>query len=122
MPQLDLISFFPQIFWCIILFFVFFFYFSCQIIPQIARILKFRKKKIIMLANHINEKKDNSYFLLNQYDTVLKNSFNQTFGLLKNLLIFGNDWLLTNSYKMNTTIFLKINQRFLNSNFFKDLK
>jgi len=65
------------------------------------------------------KKKDNSYFLLNQYDTVLKNSFNQTFGLLKNLLIFGNGWLLTNSYKMNTTIFLKINQRFLNSNFFK---
>lgn len=121
MPQLDLISFFPQIFWCFVLFFLFFFYFSFIIIPQIATILKFRKKKLIILANEINNKKDGSSFLLIEYDTVLKNSFQEITSLLKSLLQFGNSWLPSTMLKLNTTSFRSTNQRFLNTTFFKDL-
>ena len=121
MPQLDLISFFPQIFWCFVLFFSFFFYFSFCIIPQIATILKFRKKKLIILANEINNKKDGSSFLLTEYDTVLKNSFNESTTLFKKLLHFGSTWVPSTMLRLNTTAFRSTNQRFLNSTFFKDL-
>jgi hypothetical protein len=119
MPQLDLISFFPQVFWCFICFFGFFFYFNFMVIPKIATILKFRKKKLIVLANEINEKKDGSSFLLIEYDNVLKNSFCETTQLLKNLLNFGNVWVGLSLYKFNTLEFRIINQRFLNSSFFR---
>lgn len=119
MPQLDLTSFFPQIFWCFVFFFCFMFYFSFMIIPKIASILKFRKKKLIVLANEINKKKDGSSFLLIEYDNVLKNSFYEITQLLKSLLNSGNTWVNLSLYKFNTVEFKPINQRFLNSSFFR---
>lgn len=121
MPQLDLVSFFPQIFWCFVLFFSFFSYFSFLIIPKIATILKFRKKKLIILANEINSKKDGSSSLLIEYDTVLKNSLHEITILFKNVLTFGSTWIPAAMLKLNTTAFRTTNQRFLNSAFFKDL-
>lgn len=119
MPQLDLISFFPQVFWCFVFFFLFFLYFSFFAIPKIATILKFRKKKLVVLANEINKKKDGSSALLMEYDNILKNSFSEITQILKNLTNFGNVWLSATIYKFNTSEFLKINQRFLNSSFFR---
>lgn len=119
MLLLDLISFFPQIFWCFIFFFVFFLYFSFFVIPKIATILKFRKKKLIVLANEINQKKDGSSSLLIEYDNILKNSFCEITQLLKNVLVFGNKWVFITIYNFNTIEFTNVNQRFLNSSFFK---
>lgn len=122
MPQLDLISFFPQVFWCFVLFFVFFFCFSFFMIPKIATVLKFRKKKLVLLANEINSKKDGSSFLLMEYDNLLKNAFLEITQTLKNVLTFGNSWVSSTIYKLNITEFQQINQRYLRSSFLTQKK
>ena len=77
MPQLDLLTFFPQFFWSFIFFISFFFYFSYCIIPSIATPLKLRKQKLIKLADEINKKKDDSSHLLVEYDNLASNSFDE---------------------------------------------
>lgn len=121
MPQLDLVSFFPQLFWSFILFFLFFINMSFSLIPKLAVILKFRKKKLIVLATEINSKKDGSSRLLFEYDQSLKKSFSEINQLLQKLRGFGNTWVLSTIYKLNTTSFKEINQRFLYTTFFKEL-
>jgi len=113
MPQLDLLTFFPQFFWCFVCFFGFFLYFSYYIIPQIATILKFRKKKLIALANEINQKKDGSSNLLTEYDKIVHESFHEIKSLLDNLVVVGNTWVSTNLVKLNTTTLLLVTQRLL---------
>ena len=121
MPQLDLISFFPQIFWSFILFFSFFFYLSFAIIPKVATILKFRQKSLIILANKINNKKDSSSFLLIEYDTVLKNVLNEITNLFQHLSHCGQARVPIIMVTVNKTIFQGVNQRFLNNAFFKGM-
>jgi len=120
MPQLDLLTFFPQFFWCFVCFFGFFLYFSFYIIPQIATILKFRKKKLIALANEINQKKDGSSNLLTEYDKIVHESFHEIKSLLDNLVVVGNTWVSTNLVKLNTTTLLLVTQRLLKNSFEKD--
>jgi hypothetical protein len=120
MPQLDLLTFFPQFFWCFICFFGFFLYFSYYIIPQIATILKFRKKKLIALANEINQKKDGSSNLLTEYDKIVHESFQETKDLLENLIIVGNTWVSTKLLKLKITKLSLVTKRLLKNSFEKD--
>lgn len=120
MPQLDLVSFFPQIFWAFILFFLFFLYMSFNVIPKVATVLKYRKKKLVILAKEINAKKDGSSRLLFEYDQSLKRSFIEINQLLQKLRGFGNTWVSSKIYILNTTSFKEFNQRFLNTSFFKE--
>lgn len=122
MPQLDLMSFFPQIFWCFGCFFGFYFYFSFLIIPKIATILKFRKKKLLSLAHGINTKKDSSSYLLVEYDNMLRQSFQEIKNLLDKVVSLGHTWISTNVYKLNTTTLVTVNKRFLNSACYKEVK
>lgn len=120
MPQLDLVSFFPQIFWSFIMFFLFFLKMSFSVIPKVATVLKYRKKKLVILAQEINAKKDGSSRLLFEYDQRLKISFIEINLLLKKVRGFGNAWVSSTIYILNTTSFKELNQRFLNTAFFKE--
>ena len=46
MPQLDIISFFSQLFWLFIVFTFFYFMFFEYVVPVFGRIIKIRKKKL----------------------------------------------------------------------------
>ncbi|YP_001874765.1 ATP synthase F0 subunit 8 (mitochondrion) [Hemiselmis andersenii] len=120
MPQLDLITFFPQFFWCFICFFGFFLYFSYYIIPQIATILKFRQKKLIALANEINQKKDGSSHLLIEYDKIVHESFQEIKDHLDTLVTVKSSWVSFNLEKLNTTTLGVVTQRLLKNSFEKE--
>lgn len=65
MPQLDMITFFSQIFWLTVTFYGFYFFILRIYLPKIAVVLKTRKKKLLLGStgvyryndNLINEKK-----------------------------------------------------------------
>ncbi len=57
MPQLDLMTFFTQFFWFSIGFSFFYIFLLHFVMPTIALNLKFRKKRLDILANDINKKK-----------------------------------------------------------------
>lgn len=55
MPQLDLFTFFPQIFWGFLFFFVQFFILSYYFLPLLASTLKFKKKYVSSLASVLHK-------------------------------------------------------------------
>lgn len=50
MPQLDIFSFFPQLFWGFLFFFFYFFFVSFYILPSLAASIKFKKKQFLFLS------------------------------------------------------------------------
>lgn len=44
MPQLDLLTFFTQFFWAVLCLFIFYFFVSKLILPELTRVLKYRSK------------------------------------------------------------------------------
>jgi hypothetical protein len=115
MPQLDLITFFPQFFWCFLCFICFFLYVSFYIIPNMTSILKFRKFKLISLAQEINKKKDVSTNLLVEHNKIVSISLKEIKQLINKLVQTSNLWVEVNIFKINTTTLLSVNKRILNS-------
>jgi hypothetical protein len=52
MPQLDIFSFFPQIFWGFLFFFLYFFFVSFYILPSFALSFKEMEKLIVSCSNY----------------------------------------------------------------------
>ena len=75
MPQLDLMHFFTQFFWFSIGFTFLYAYLLHNVIPTLAKNLKFRQKKLELLANDINKGKDGVSNLLGVYDNLILRSF-----------------------------------------------
>lgn len=116
MPQLDQITFFPQFFWCVFFFIVFFFYFSFSIMPNITTILKFRKLKLISLANKINKKKDSSVNLSQKQNFIMGNTIFKGKQLIVNSLQKGTLWVGSNNFKINSKDLFFLYQKFLLNN------
>jgi hypothetical protein len=71
MPQLDLMHFFSQFFWFSIGFSFLYVFILHNIMPSIAMNLKYRQKKIQILASNINENKDGALNLFKSYDSFI---------------------------------------------------
>jgi hypothetical protein len=119
MPQLDLITFFPQFFWCFFFFIFFFLYVSFYIIPNITSILKFRKIKLISLAYEINKMKNVSNNILLEHTEIISSLLKEIKYLLNKLIQVGNTWIISKILLVNTTMLLIINQRILKNTFEK---
>lgn len=113
MPQLDLLTFFPQFFWAFFLFICFYFYLSYFIVPNIAKILKARKLKLIKVAEEINSKKGNSVGILKEHDNLVFLTLKQTKGLINNFVDSGPRWVDLNKFKVNKSNLFTINKAFL---------
>lgn len=120
MPQLDFLTLFPQFFWCALCFIFFYFGVSYFVLPKIAAVLKYRKKKLIALANEINKKKDVSLNLLNDYDIVFFVCFKETKQLYSELLELGIVFTNIQLQELNQTKFQGLNKRFSQMSFEKD--
>lgn len=120
MPQLDLITFFPQFIWSFLLYFSFYFYFLFKIIPKLATVLKFRKHKLLLLANNINKTKDGSTNLLVEYDKIIKTSCQELVYLFQELLQKGNTWVVSSNSNMQTKNLWTCNKIFFNNIFAKE--
>ena len=113
MPQLDLMTFFSQFFWFSIGFSFFYIYLLHYIMPSIAITLKFRRKKLELLATDINSKKESASSLLTTYDIVLS----KTLAFSRNFILkvgnYGNSWLNSSMSDINSTNLAKVNQNYI---------
>lgn len=113
MPQLDLMTFFSQFFWFSIGFSFFYIFLLHYIMPSIALTLKFRKKKLELLAIDINNKKESASSLLTTYDIVLS----KTLAFSRNFILkvgnYGNSWLNSSMSDINSTNLAKVNQNYI---------
>merc|ERR1712113_843847 len=82
MPQMDSITFFNQLFWAALIFFLFYSLSVSYILPTIARILKTRTKKLILAkssSDYLSEK--------SELESKIDLSFFNTTNVIKNVLL-----------------------------------
>lgn len=113
MPQLDLMHFFTQFFWFSIGFTFLYAYLLHNVVPAIAKNLKFRQKKLELLANDINKGKDGVSDLLSVYDNLIFRSFQLWKSNISSLTEHGNNWFSTNVKNLNNSNFNAANKEYL---------
>lgn len=113
MPQLDLMHFFTQFFWFSIGFTFLYAYLLHNVVPTIAKNLKFRQKKLELLANDINKGKDGVSDLLGIYDDLIFRSFQLWKSNISSLSEHGNNWFSTNVKNLNNSNFNAANKEYL---------
>lgn len=113
MPQLDLMHFFTQFFWFSIGFTFLYAYLLHNVVPTIAKNLKFRQKKLELLASDINKGKDGVSDLLVVYDNLIFRSFQIWKLNTLNLTEYGNSWFDKNIKSLNNSSFITANKEYL---------
>jgi hypothetical protein len=113
MPHLDFMLFFTHFFWFSIGFTFLYAYLLHNVVPTIAKNLKFRQKKLELLAKDINKGKDGVSNLLGIYDNLILRSFQLWKSNISNLTEHGNDWLSTNIKNLNSSNFSGANKEYL---------
>ena len=113
MRQLDLMHFFTQFFWFPIGITFLYAYLLHNVVPAIAKNLKFRQKKLELLANDINKGKDGVSDLLGVYDNLIFRSFQLWKSNISNLTEHGNNWFSTNVKNLNNSNFNAANKEYL---------
>jgi hypothetical protein len=113
MPQLDLMHFFTQFFWFSIGFTFLYAYILHNVIPTLAKNLKFRQKKLELLANDINKGKDGVSNLLGVYDNLILRSFQLWKTNISKMVEHGNGWVNTNIQNLNRSNFSVANKEYL---------
>lgn len=121
MPQLDLMTFFTQFFWFSIGFSLFYVFLVYQVMPIIALNLKFRKKRLDILANDINKKKEGALILLTTYDNVLLKTLNFSRLYITKTINYGNLWIQKTVSEVNSSHFLQPNTFYIKSVVIKGL-
>jgi len=93
MPQLDLASFLPQVFWFILIFFSYYILVLNNILPSLSRILKIRTKKLRqgkeVLATMTGERNN----LTTNYDHFLSQSLRESGQFLQKGFNLSNSWI-----------------------------
>jgi hypothetical protein len=113
MPQLDLMHFFSQFFWFSLGFTFLYAYLLHNVIPAIATNLKFRQKKLEILATDINKGKDNVSVLLGVYDNLILSSFQLWKSNIARISKQGDAWVVTNVQVLNNSRFSFVNKEYL---------
>jgi hypothetical protein len=110
MPQLDSMHFFSQFFWFSIGFFVLYTFMLHNIVPAIAMNLKFRQKKIKVLAISINENKHDVLNRFKTYDLFISRLFRFFKMYSLQTVSVGLGWLSIYTKIFNNRDFFYINK------------
>ncbi len=113
MPQLDLMTFFTQFFWFSLGFSFFYIFLLHYIMPSISLNLKLRKKKLELLANDINKKKESASDLLTTYDSILSKTLNFSRNYLLKITNYGNTWVSNSIINVNSSNFVNANNDYI---------
>jgi len=113
MPQLDLMHFFTQFFWFSIGFTFLYAYLLHNVVPAIAKNLKFRQKKLELLASDINKGKDGVSNLLGIYDSLIFRSFQLWKTNISSITDYGTAWFSSNIQNLNNSSFNDANKEYL---------
>ena len=113
MPQLDLMTFFTQFFWFSLGFSFFYIFLLHFTMPSISLNLKLRKKKLELLANDINKKKESASDLLTTYDNILSKTLNFSRNYLLKITNYGNTWVSSSISNINSSNFVNANNDYI---------
>lgn len=111
MPQLDLYVALSQVFWFTVVFIVFYLFIVRDILPELARSIKFRKKKI---GNNFSTSFDDELLaVLNQRVTFFTKYYKESQILLVKVSTSTSDWLDSSLKEVNESSFIDLNKKYI---------
>jgi F0F1-type ATP synthase membrane subunit b/b' len=113
MPQMDKVAFFSQLFWLMITFYGFYMITIKTHLPNLARILKVRKKKVefaLKQGSSFQEERDST---VASYENVFVKTANESRGLLTQLTQSGDAWLAGSVKDINNNTLTQLNQEYV---------
>jgi hypothetical protein len=113
MPQLDLYVALSQVFWFTFVFIVFYVFIVRDILPELARSIKLRKKKVGTDNSSSTSLDDESLAVSTQTATTLENSLKESRTLLVNVSTSTSDWLNSSLKEVNETTLIDLNKNYI---------
>jgi hypothetical protein len=113
MPQLDLYVALSQVFWFTIVFIVFYVFIVRDILPELARSIKLRKKKVGTDNSSSTSLDDESLAVSTQTAITLENSLKESRTLLVNVSTSTSDWLNSSLKEVNETTLIDLNKNYI---------
>jgi F0F1-type ATP synthase membrane subunit b/b' len=113
MPQLDLYVALSQVFWFTIVFIVFYVFIVRDILPELARSIKLRKKKVGTDNSSSTSLDDESLAVSTQTATTLENSLKESRTLLVNVSTSTSEWLNSSLKEVNETTLIDLNKNYI---------
>jgi hypothetical protein len=113
MPQLDLYVALSQVFWFTFVFIVFYVFIVRDILPELARSIKLRKKKVGTDNSSSTSLDDESLAVSTQTAITLENSLKESRTLLVNVSTSTSDWLNSSLKEVNETTLIDLNKNYI---------
>lgn len=115
MPQLDKVSFLSQFFWLCLFFFSFYIASLKYFIPEMSRILKYRKKRLNISQQGVTSMNQEKSQISSSADSVLENALKSGKSSFKDVLQATENWLSNLVLQTNRTKLLHTNSSYLSS-------
>lgn len=115
MPQLDKVSFLSQFFWLCVFFFGFYIASLKYFIPEMSRILKYRKKRLNVSQQGVTSMNQEKTQISSSANSVLENALKSGKSSFKDMLQATQNWLSNLVEQTNRTKLLHTNSSYLSS-------
>ena len=113
MPQMDKVAFFSQLFWLMVTFYGFYMITVKTHLPNLARILKVRKKKVEFALKQGSSFQEERASTVASYENVFVNSATDSRTLLTQLSQSGSTWLESSAKDINNNTLTQLNQDYV---------
>jgi len=113
MPQLDTYMYFSQVFWLLVIFTIFYILILNNILPNISRVLKLRRKQINAGDSSIIGEEYKT--VLNTTSGIIEISLKDSTSFLSNSRNSSTVWLETSLKEANEKTLLELNKNYLKS-------
>jgi hypothetical protein len=113
MPQLDTYMYFSQVFWLLVIFTIFYILILNNILPNISRVLKLRRKQISVGDSSIISEEYKT--VMNTTSGVIEVSLKDSTSFLSNTRESSSIWLKTSLKEANEKTLLELNKTYLKS-------
>ena len=110
MPQIDSVTFLSQLFWLVVIFFLFYSFILSDVLPSLSRILKVRAKKLTSDSHRIRNDTPESREIVSNYDSILIEARRVSRNLVHKTDNISKDWVntsLTNSFLKDLNLGVK---------------
>jgi len=113
MPQMDKVAFFSHLFWLMVTFYGFYMITVKTHLPNLARILKVRKKKVEFALKQGSSFQEERASTVASYENVFVNSATESRNLLTQLSQSGSTWLESSAKDINNNTLTQLNQDYV---------
>jgi uncharacterized membrane protein YhiD involved in acid resistance len=111
MPQLDTYMYLSQVFWLLVLFTTFYILVLNNILPNISRVLKLRRKRISSEGSSVLSEEHNT--VMTTTSDVLETSLKDSTTFLSNVRTSSSTWLEVSLEEANEKTLLDLNKTYL---------